>query len=137
MNANIAMKKIEMTKAEAKAAGKIDTPEFDLLQRYQAVYPGFDIYIKPASKRKVEYRGLDYKYMVAYIKNHDDENHTIMQEFNILTASDKKNKVEGSEHLEAASYLEVKKWFLAKYPEIEKYREENKKKVKEILDGVA
>ena len=102
MNANLMTKKIEMSKKEAKAAGKIGTPEFEELKSYMAIYPGFEVQIKAPTKRKVEFRGLTYEYMKNYIKKHDDEDGKIMAEFNDLIALDKKNKVEGSEHLEAA-----------------------------------
>ena len=135
MNANLMTKKIEMSKNEAKAAGKIGTPEFEELRQYIAMYPGFEVLIKAPAKRKVEFRGLTYEYMKNYIKKHDDENGTIMAEFRELIAQDKKDKVEGAEHLEATGYLDVKKWFLAKFPEIKKYKEAHDKKVQEILNA--
>lgn len=135
MNANLMTKKIEMSKKEAKAAGKIGTPEFEELKSYMAIYPGYEVQIKAPAKRKVEFRGLTYEYMKNYIKKHDDENSTIMAEFRELIAQDKKDKVEGAEHLEATGYLDVKKWFLAKFPEIKKYKEAHDKKVQEILNA--
>ena len=136
MNANLMTKKIEMSKKEAKAAGKIGTPEFEELKSYMAIYPGFEIQIKAPAKRKVEFRGLTYEYMKNYIKKNDDEDGKIMPEFNDLIALDKKNKVEGAEHLEAAGYLDVKKWFLAKFPEIKQYKEQHAEKVQKILAAV-
>lgn len=133
MNANLMKKTIEMSKTEAKAAGKIGTPEFEKLKNYMAIYPGFVIQIKAPAKRKVEFRGLDYKYMRGYILKHDDEDGTIMAEFCELIAQDKKDKVEGAEHLKAASYINVKKWFLAKFPEIKQYKEEHQKRIEKIL----
>ena len=133
MNANLMKKTIEMSKTEAKAAGKIGTPEFEKLKNYMAIYPGFEIQIKAPAKRKVEFRGLDYKYMRGYILKHDDEDGTIMAEFCELLAQDKKDKVEGTEHLKAAGYNDVKKWFLAKFPEIKQYKEEHQKKIEKIL----
>ncbi len=133
MNANLMTKKIEMSKKEAKAAGKIGTPEFEELKNYMALYPGYEIQVKAPAKRKVEFRGLTYEYMMTYIKKHGDEDGEIMAEFRELIALDKKNKVEGAEHLEAAGYLDVKKWFLAKFPEIKQYKEDHQKKVEKIL----
>ena len=133
MNANLMTKKIEMSKKEAKAAGKIGTAEFEMLREYMSAYPGYEVQIKAPTKRKVEFRGLTYEYMKNYIKKHDDEDGKIMAEFNDLIALDKKNKVEGSEHLEAAGYLDVKKWFLAKFPEIRQYKEQHAEKVQKIL----
>ena len=137
MYANLEMRKVIMTKSEAKAAGKIGTDEFNELRQYMAAYPGFTVEIKAPTKRKNEFSGLNYDYMKKYIAAHDDDDHTIMDEFNTLIAQDKKDNVEGSEHLEAASFFEVKTWFLKKFPEIKKYKEEHQEKVKSILEKVA
>lgn len=134
MNANLMTKKIEMSQKEAKEAGKLNTEKFNELRNYMAMYPGFEIQIKAPARRKVEFRGLDYKYMREYIRNHDDEKGTIMAEFNTLIAQDKKDHKEGAEYLEATSYLAVRDWFLAKFPEIKKYKEEHENKVQEILN---
>ena len=45
--------------------------------------------------------------MRTYIQKHDDEDGKIMAEFRELIAQDKKDKVEGAEHLEAAGYLSI------------------------------
>ena len=66
MNANIFSRKIEMSKAEAKAAGKIGSEKFEELRQYMNEFPGFEIQIKAPAKRKVELKGLDYKYMRNY-----------------------------------------------------------------------
>ena len=137
MNANLFTKKIEMTKSEAKEAGKLNSEKFHELRQYMEMYPGFEIQIKAPAKRKVELRGLDYKYMREYIQKHDDEKHTKMDTFKTLIAQDKKDKVEGAEHLEAAGYLDVRAWFLTTFPEIKQTRENHNKKVQAILAEVA
>ena len=138
MNANLMTKKIEMTKNEAKAAGKFGTPEFEMLKNYMLAYPGYEIQIKAPAKRKVELKGLDYKYMRAYILKCNKENkEDIMDKFNDLIAQEKKDGKEGSEYLEAAGYLEVRAWFLKQFPEIEQRRDDHKKKVQAILAEVA
>ena len=138
MNANLICKRIEMTKNEAKAAGKLGTGEFKLLKKYRREYPGFEIYIKPAARRKTEFKGLNYKYMRNYIqKCKRDDKEDIMATFNTLIAQDKKDGDENSQYQEAASYMDVKKWFLATFPEIQQYRDNHKKKVQNILDGSA
>lgn len=130
-------KKIEMTKSEAKEAGKLNSEKFHELRQYMAIYPGFEVQIKAPSKRKVELGGLDYKYMKTYILNHDDEQHSKMEKFKTLIAQDKKDKVEGAEHLKAAGYLDVRAWFLTTFPEIKQTREDHNKKVQAILAEVA
>jgi len=138
MNANLMCMRIEMTKNEAKAAGKLNTPEAKMLKEYRKEFPGFEIYIKPATKRKTEFKGLDYKYMKTYIQKCKREDKVdIMEKFNILTAQDKKDGKDNTEHLEAASYMDVKSWFLATFPEIVQYRKEHEEKVKTILAGSA
>lgn len=138
MNANIFSGKIEMTKAEAKAAGKIGSEKFEELQQYKKEFPGFGIQIKAAPKRKVDLKGLDYKYMRNYIqKSTRADKGDIMDKFNTLIAQDKKAGKEGYENIEAAGYLEVREWFLSTFPEIKQTRDDHKKKVQEILDKVA
>ena len=71
--------------------------------------------------------------MGNYISNSSrDDKDEIMNEFNVLRGV---SNIEGdeSEKLEKASYLEVREWFLAKFPEIKKYKDEQKKKIKKIL----
>ena len=137
MNANLMTKKIEMSKSEAKEAGKLNTEKFHELRQFMAAYPGYEVQIKAPSKKKVELRGLDYKYMRTYILSHDDEQHTKMDTFKTLIAQDKKDKVEGSEHLEAAGYLDVREWFLSTFPEIKTTKQAHDDKVKEILNKAA
>ena len=45
MNANLMTKKIEMSKTEAKAAGKINSEKFNELNTLRSMYPTFEIEI--------------------------------------------------------------------------------------------
>ena len=58
----------------------------------------------------------------------------IINKFNELTGAEKKKDKKRDEvnHIEVASYLDVKKWFLKTFPEIEKFKENQKKKIEEI-----
>ena len=137
MYANLFESKIEMTKAEAKNAGKIGTDEYNTLMQLMQSFPTFTIEIKAPAKRKTEFKGLDYKFMLNYIsKCNRDDKAEILNQFNTLTAQAKKNGEENSEYMEAASYLDVKKWFLATFPEIEKFRDDHKQKIKDIMSKV-
>lgn len=137
MKACIEKMTIEMSKNEAKAAGKINSEKFKELQDYRAAYPGYEIVIVAVAKRKNEFDGLDYDFMKAYIKAHDNTEKSAMEEFNTLTAQAKKDGVENSEYLEAASYFEVKKWFLKKFPEIAEFKKNHQKRIAEILAAAA
>ena len=137
MRANIENRTIEMTKVEAKAAGKITSEKYKELKAYKEAYPGFEVVIVAASRKKSAYSGLTYEYMEAYIEKHDDENNTIMVEFNklraIVSEADKKNLGGMSEALKAASYGEIREWFLATFEEIKKFHEDHDKEVEKIL----
>ena len=134
MNANLFARKIEMTKTEAKEAGKLNSDAFNTLRQLMEMYPGYEIQIKAPAKRKNEFGKLDYKYMRAYILKHDDKECSKMETFKTLIAQDKKDGKEDCEHLEAAGYLKVREWFLSTFPEIKQTRDDHKKKVQEILD---
>ena len=121
MFANLITKKIEMSKTEAKAAGKLNSEKFNELHALRAMYPTFEIEIKASSaKKKTDYKGLTYDYMTKYIEAHDDEEKSIMAEFEMLRATSD----EAKEALaESASYKEIKEWFLKKFPTIAKFHE--------------
>ena len=121
MYANLMTKKIVMTKTEAKAAGKLNSEKFNELHTLRTMYPTFEIEIKASSaKKKTDYKGLTYDYMMKYIEAHDDEEKSIMTEFEMLRATSD----EAKEALaESASYKEIKEWFLKKFPAIAKFHE--------------
>ena len=65
--------------------------------------------------------------MESYIKTHDDEDGSIMAEFEDLRATSK----EAEElNMESASYQDIKAWFLETYPEIAKFQEKREKIMK-------
>lgn len=136
MKANLTNRTIEMTKSEAKAAGKLNSDKFRELKEYQAAYPTFTNDIIDAPKKKSQYKGLDYKYMETYIKNCNRENkEEIMKNFNTLRGFDNANRAD-CEKAKVASYHDVKKWFLNTFSEIKQFKEDQNKKIKDIL-GVA
>ena len=54
MNANLFARKIEMTKTEAKAAGKINSEKFNELHTLRTMYPTFEIVIKASAAKTLE-----------------------------------------------------------------------------------
>lgn len=138
MNANLYTKKIEMTKSEAKEAGKLNTEAFKNLRQLMEMYPGYEIQIKTTTKRKVELKGLDYDFMRDYIQKSGRQDKTdVMKKFNTLIAQDKKDGKKGSEHMVTTNYLKVRKWFLETFPEIQKNLKDNKAEIQAILNAVA
>lgn len=135
MKANLMNKTIEMTKSEAKAAGRIDSTKYDELVKYQNAYPSFAIKVIATPKRKSQYSGLTYKYMEAYIQKCNRENKVaILNEFRTLSGFDNKNRSK-YEKAKVANYREVKGWFLKQFPEIEEYKETQSKKIESILNA--
>ena len=120
MFANYEKKIIEMTKTESKAAGKVGTTEYETLKELRSENPGFRIVIK-ASKSRDNMKGLDTNYMERYIKAHDDAVNTILKEFYALRGLDENGAKK--ELAQAVSYGELKMWFLATYPEVDKMNE--------------
>lgn len=135
MKANVFTKKIEMSATEAKAAGRITTDEYKELVKLKQLFPSFEIQVMKRNTKKAKdyFKGLDYDYMKAYIdacKREDKDE--IIEEFSLLMTE--KNEDTGKK---VCSYIHVKKWFLATFPEIEQSREERNQKIQSILNKVA
>ena len=127
MNANLFSRKIEMTKTEAKAAGKPNTTEYNTLLELMKNFPGFQIEIvKSAAKTVDRFKGLDTNYMENYIKSHKPELLETFYELRGLDANGKKVELAA-----AATYGEIKMWFLTQFPEIEKLGENVNKIIEE------
>ena len=124
MKINEAARTIEMTKMFYRAACQFGTTEYKMLQEARRDYPGFTTAIaqpKKNSKAPNEaYKGLDYKYMEKYIAAHDDQDGNIMAEYKML-----RGLTEEAEEALAVSftYLEMKDWFLKKFPAIASFHE--------------
>ena len=127
MNANLFSRKIEMTKTEAKAAGKPNTAEYNTLLELMKTFPGFQIEIVKSAAKKVDrFKGLDTNYMENYIKSHKPELLETFYELRGLDANGKKVELAA-----AATYGEIKMWFLTQFPEIEKLGENVNKIIEE------
>lgn len=127
MNANLFSRKIEMTKTEAKAAGKPNTTEYNTLLELMKNFPGFQIEIVKSAAKKVDrFKGLDTNYMENYIKSHKPGLLETFYELRGLDADGKRVELAA-----AATYGEIKMWFLTQFPEIEKLGENVNKIIEE------
>jgi len=126
MTINFTNNTIEMTKTESKAASKFGSDMYKQLQEARRDYPTYTVVIKATSSKRESLKGLTYDYMEKYIKKHDDDNCSVMEEYKMLRG--KTDDVLAS----SVSYGEVKEWFLAKFPEIADFH----KKREEILDAI-
>ena len=129
---NRKMRTLEITKKFDKASSRYGSDEYKELQTALSQNVGFKVIVKSTtSKKKETYKGLTYSYMETYIEAHDDENCSIMEEYNLLRGIG----VEAEEAFaDSLTYLEMKDWFLDKYPaiaEFHKKREEIMKKVQQ------
>lgn len=118
MNANLMTKRIEMTKTEAKNAGKPNTAEYNTLFELMTRFPGFPIEIVKSARKIDRFKGLDYDYMKNYIESHDESKLEIFYELRGLDKNGKKIDM-----ATVATYGEIKMWFLTQFPEIEKMGE--------------
>ena len=114
MKINFESRTIEMTKTEAKEAGKYNSDKYNELKAIRADFPNFRIVTKATSKKKDTYKGLNYAYITKYIADHTKEDDERRTEFDRLRGYEngKKNPL-----AETATYGEVKAWFLLNFPE--------------------
>ena len=113
---------IEMSKKEAKAAAKFGSDEYKDLQTARKDYPNFKVVTvtRKSTAKKNPFKGLTYEYMEMYIEKHDDDDKSIMAEYKMLRGlTDEAEEVLA----ESFTYLEMKDWFLKKFPAIASFHE--------------
>ena len=121
MKINYANNTIEMTKAEAKEAGKYNSDKYLELKEIRADFPNFRIVTKSAPKKKDTYKGLDYDYIEKYLDKYTEKDDERRAEFDRLRGYENGKK---KEMVETATYGEVKAWFLNNFSEIENFNKE-------------
>lgn len=120
---------IEITKAFNKMASIYGSDEYIMLREAKLDNPGFKVVVKNPKQKKENFKGLDYKYMEKYIEAHDDEEGTLMDQYEMLRGISEEAK---ANLVEPASYFEVKEWFFMTFPEIEAFH----KKREELLETI-
>lgn len=124
---------IEMNKAFAKMVENPFSEEYAFLQKIRQDYPEYTVRTREIKKnpRKESYAGLTYQYMRDYILLHaaPEEKAAIMAEFDELLLISRC-------HSKAQRYPVIKKWFLAKYPEIVQFGMANKAAAKEEHENI-
>lgn len=129
VNVNVEARTIEMTQNFAKKAGQYNSEEYFILRDIRADYSNFRIVIKKSANKGDRMKGLTHKYMKEYILGHKKE---LLGEFYELCGLDEDGKKTEGFGV-AASYGEIKKWFLQKCPEVNKKSEEKMNRINEIL----
>ena len=129
ININNKNNTIEITKKFAVAAKRFGSPEYDDLQSVRRDYPKYRIEVKTTSKKTDSFKGLTFNYMKNYIQKHDDEE--MLKEFYVLCGKNEDGSMQ--EFAAAATYGEIKKWFLDHHKELTDQRN----KINKILNKEA
>ena len=109
---------IEVNTIFAKMMENPRSDEYELLQKIKMENPGFTVsrrQIKSNSKKDT-YKGLTYEYMKKYIKLHETK-----EEAEKIIAYLEDQILISKCHGQRLRYPTIKKWFLAKYPEVAKF----------------
>lgn len=102
-----------MDRTFAKAAEIVGSEEYVMLQNARHDYPTYRVVRKQIKRNAAKecYRGLTYEYMENYIASHP-YSAVIRKEYDDLRLLAECHSIR---------YPTIKKWFLATYPEVEKY----------------
>lgn len=120
---NRANAKIEVSKAFLKRANLYGTSESLTLEKVRVAYPDFEVIGRSIAKStaKRPYLRVSYAYMERYISSHEKAEER-MKEYKEMRFRAECHEV---------PFSEVKKWFIACYPEIDDFTPEDFKKEKE------
>ena len=120
-------KTLEITKKFAAAASRFGSNEYMELKAARSEFPTFKVVTKTTSRKsKDSFKGLTYEFMENYIKSHKPELLETFYELRGLDADGKRVELAA-----AATYGEIKMWFLTQFPEIEKLGENGNKIIEE------
>lgn len=110
--------KIVMNTTFAKMIENPRSDEYAMLQKLKLENPGFEVRTRKikSNPNKDTYKGLTYTYMRSYIVTHETEDTRVdvLHEFDELILISQC-------HGKRLRYPTIKKWFLAKYPEVAKF----------------
>ena len=99
-------KTIEITKTFANKASHFGSEEYHALRTAMCDLPDFEVAIKVTAKPRRTYaKGLTYDFMATYIASTPDG--SALNEFLAIR--------------NMCSYADVKKWFVAKFPEAQEF----------------
>lgn len=106
---------IEMNTTFAKMIENPLSDEYALLQKLKMENPGFEVRTRKikSNPNKDTYKGLTYAYMRSYIITHETEATRV----DVLHKFDELILISQC-HGKRLRYPTIKKWFLAKYPEV-------------------
>jgi len=115
---DFANKQIIMDRTFAKNSTDTRSEEYAHLQRVRADYPTFTVSTRTCKKNpnKESYKGLTYAYIEDYIISNEGKDTVleVLDEYNRL-------RLIAECHSKSRRYAPIKRWFLAKYPEVAEF----------------
>ena len=115
--------KIELNKEYFRRIQNPRSEEYETLQMVRKDYPRYEVclYTIKRNPNKKTYKGLNYEYMETYILTHEpkETKAVVLDEFYNMRHIAECHKA-------SYGYAVIKKWFLAKYPEIAEFGVEKK-----------
>lgn len=118
LKVDFANKQIIMDRTFAKNSTDTRSEEYAHLQRVRADYPTFTVSTRTCKKNpnKESYKGLTYAYMEDYIICNEGKDTVleVLDEYNHL-------RLISECHSKSRRYAPIKRWFLAKYPEVAEF----------------
>lgn len=121
-------RKIELNKEYFRRIQNPRSEEYETLQMVRKDYPRYEVCLRKIERNpnKKTYKGLNYEYMETYILTHEpkETKAVVLDEFYNMRHIAECHKA-------SYGYAVIKKWFLAKYPEIAEFGMEKKEDPKE------
>lgn len=115
---DFAKNRIVMDRMFAKNSADTRSEEYAHLQRVRADYPTFTVTTRSCKKNpeKESYKGLTYAYMEDYIIRNEGKDTVleVLKEFEDLLFI-------AECHSKSRRYPAIKRWFLARYPEVAEF----------------
>ena len=134
---DFANSRIMMDRTFAEKCRDTRSIEYEHLQRVRQDYPQFTVLRREIKKNtsKETYAGLTYGYMEHYIITHEeaDTRAAVLAEYNEL-------RLISECHKRSRRYPTIKKWFLAKYPQIAEFgmeKDQQEETKMEVVTGTA
>jgi len=133
MTINFSAKTIALSASEMKAASKYNSDMYNALRDARNDNPGFAVVTEKAKKSKAAFAGLTKEIIAKYVeKNGTDEQKADFENLTKKTIDEDTLEV-----APAASFFEIKKWFLGSFPEVKKTLEDSINQRNAIMSKVA
>lgn len=129
---NYTKRAIEISKSFAKASSIFGSEAYNELKEAKNDFPTFRVVVKTTSKRSVEDR-ITMDDIIRYVATKSGENSEQMETLKELRGVSLKDSKDIFTVEESASFMQIKKWFFATYPEVAKRTDARKKKIDEII----